>query len=576
MPQTERQERVLIPQAMFVYSIEQSSSAASRPEAPMEKRYFGKTPVWQQWWSDWRSRPADGWRRKYRPWLVGAAPVGLMVLLLTAVIAEGADDGQGPHAMLFHGLALVILLLALVGTAGVWVVTFRSLLTPLYHLRTWAARVRAGNLSVRIPASVTDGEFAKLAADVNSVSDILSNLSAERSSLPYRPMTARWLEILNDITAGIASSQDLDELLPRFLYTLWNANEIRAGMVRLATDDGHLRLMASIGLPDDIVAKERRIPLDCCLCGHAAGQVSLSVGFNIHSCCESWGQTPFAGEDLVLLAVPLRCEGRTVGIYNLFMQRTRIVGHNDVSDLLLGLGRHLGAAIEKMRLQDERRQLSLLQERMTIAHELHDSLAQTLAGLRIQAQVLRETLAQDEHPGVRSEFDRLSAGLEVAHREVRDLIRNWRAVGAEGGLLPALDATITRFQAETGIPVFVQKDWQGVLPASYQTHVLRVIQEALSNVRKHAHAQTVRVLLASEADGLYRVLIEDDGEGAVPGKERDDQEEHFGQAIMRERARAMGGELRVEREIGEGTQVLLTFRNPGATPSRTNYPVASS
>ncbi len=575
MRQIEERERALMPNAMFVYHMGQISSAASRPGVHMEKRFFGNTAFWQQWLSDWRSRPAGGWRRKYRAWLLGTAPIGLIVLLIAAIVAESADDGRGPHAALLHGLALAVLLLALVGTAGIWIFTLRTMLAPFYHLRTWAARVRAGNLSVRIPPSAIDSAFSRLADDVNSVGDLLSNLSAERSTIPYRPMTARWLEILNDITAGIASSQDLDELLPRFLYTLWSANEIRAGMVRLSTDDGHLRLMASIGLPDDVVTKERRIPFDCCLCGHAMGQASLSVGSDIHACSKSWGQSPFGSEDIVLLAVPLRSEGRAVGVYNLFMERSRIVGHTDVSDLLLGLGRHLGTAIEKMRLQDERRQLSLLQERMTIAHELHDSLAQTLAGLRIQAQVLRETLAQDEHPGVRSEFDRLSAGLEVAHKEVRDLIRNWRAVGAEGGLMPALDATITRFQAETGIPVFVQRDWHGVLPASYQTHVLRVIQEALSNVRKHARAQTVRVLLASEADGLYRVLIEDDGEGAVPGEEREDQEEHFGQAIMCERARAMGGDLRVEREIGEGTQVLLTFRNPTIASPRTSFPVVT-
>jgi len=535
----------------------------------MERPFFWNIAFRQRLWDSWRTKPACGWQRKRQLWGVRTAPLIVIGLLLTAIATEGLDLRQGLHALWFHELALTVLVLALLMVLGLWVLTFQSLLTPLYHLRNWAARVRGGNLSARIPWDGVGGEFAELVADVNSVSDTLRFLSQERVGQASLPITARWLDILNGITAGIASSQDLDELLPRFLYTLRNANEIRAGVVRLLTDDGHLRLAASIGLPDDIVAKERRIALDCCLCGRAAEQGAMSIGADLKSCCESWGRSPFVGEDLVLLAIPLRYEGRVIGIYNLFMERARVVGQKDVEGLLLGLGQHLGAAIEKMRLQDERRQLSLLQERMTIAHELHDSLAQTLASLRIQAQVLGETLEQEEHPSARTEFVRLNAGLEVAHKEVRDLIRNWRAVGAEGGLMPALDATIARFQAETGIPVFVQKDWYGVLPASYQTHVLRVIQEALANVRKHAHAQTVRVLLASEADGLYRVLIEDDGEGAGAGAEREDHGEHFGQAIMAERARAMGGELRVEREIGEGTQVLLTFRDPLAGQAQT-------
>ncbi|HUW97589.1 MAG TPA: ATP-binding protein [Acidiferrobacter sp.] len=535
----------------------------------MERPFFRNVSFRQRLWDSWRTKPAGGWQRKRQLWGLRTAPVVVIGLLVIAIVAVSLGREPGLHPFWFHELALTVLVLALTMVLGLWVLTFRSLLTPLYHLRNWAARVRGGNLSARIPWEGIGGEFAELVADVNSVGETLRALTQERVGQAVSPITARWLDILNGITAGIASSQDLDELLPRFLYTLRSANEIRAGAVRLLTDDGHLRLVASIGLPDDIVVKERRVALDCCLCGRAAEQVVMSVGLDLKPCCDSWGRSPFTGEDLVVLAIPLRHEGRAIGVYNLFMERTRVVGHKDVETLLLGLGQHLGAAIEKMRLQDERRQLSLLQERMMIAHELHDSLAQTLASLRIQAQVLCETLDQEEHTNAHTEFVRLNAGLEVAHKEVRDLIRNWRAVGAEGGLMPALDATIARFQAETGIPVFVQKDWYGVLPASYQTHVLRVIQEALANVRKHAHAQTVRVLLASEADGQYRVLIEDDGEGAEAGEEREDQGEHFGQAIMSERARAMGGELRVEREVGEGTQVLLTFRDPLAGQSRT-------
>ena len=530
----------------------------------MTRPFLGRAALRQWLWGTWAVKPAEGWQRKRRLRLVWAAPALVTGLLVTA-IGAGVLAGER-HLPVWRELSLGASALALGVVVVLWIATFRSLFTPLYHLRNWAARVRGGNLAARIPAEGAGGEFAELVADINTVSDTLSVLSKERSARAFLPVSARWLDILNDITAGIASSQDLDELLPRFLYTLRCAHEVRAGVVRLLTDDGHLRLVASMGLPEDIIAKERRVALDCCLCGHAVGRREMSVDTDIKACCASWGREPFPGEDLVLLAIPLRYEGRVVGIYNLFMERAGIVGHKDVGDLLLALGQHLGAAIEKLRLQDERRQLSLLQERVTIAHELHDSLAQTLAGVRIQAQVLGETLEQDGPRLARVEFTRLNAGLEVAHKEVRDLIGTWRAVGAEGGLMPALDATIARFQAETGIPVFVQKDWCGVLPASYQTHVLRVIQEALANIRKHAHAETVRVLLVSEPNDHYRVLIEDDGEGEGPFSEaeRNDGAEHFGQAIMRERARAMGGELRIEREAGEGTRVLLTFHDPAA------------
>ena len=512
--------------------------------------------------------PARGWARPRRLWLMWMAPMLLTGLLATAVVAVALDGGAYP--VLTHDLALGALAAALVVAAILWVTTVRSLWRPLAHLRCWAMRVRGGNLSARIPEDRAVGEFAELASDVNALGERLKTLTQERvEEGEDSRVIARWLGILNAITAGIASSQDLDELLPRFLFTLHNAGEVRGGIVRLLTGDGHLRLVASIGLPDAVVEQERRVALDCCLCGQAVGRRTLSVGQDLEACCTSWGQNPFPDEDLVLLAIPLRYDGRVVGLYNLFMERARVIGQNDVEDLLLGLGQHLGAAIEKMRLQDERRQLSLLQERMVIAHELHDSLAQTLASLRIQAQVLGETIEPDGYSATRTEFARLSAGLEIAHKEVRGLIRNFRAGGAEGGLLPALDAAIARFKEETGIPVYVQKDWHGTLPAAHETHVLRVIQEALANIRKHAHAQTVRVLLQSEAGGVYRVLIEDDGEGPVSAAERADRDDgHFGQTIMRERAHAIGGELRVEHEAGEGTRVWLTFPDPARATER--------
>ncbi|MHB8254477.1 MAG: HAMP domain-containing protein, partial [Acidiferrobacter sp.] len=223
----------------------------------------------------WQTRPAHGWRRKRRVWLVWAAPLVLASLLLVAIVIVSVDGARGPWAAFDHELAFTAIMLALATVLGLWILAFRALLTPLYHLRNWAARVRGGNLAARIPCDTVAGEFAELVADVNTFSETLSVLTQERTGRGSQPITARWLAILNDITAGIASSQDLDELLPRFLYTLRRANEIRAGIVRLNTDDGHLRLAASVGLPDDIVAKERRIALDCCLCGRAVGQRAM-------------------------------------------------------------------------------------------------------------------------------------------------------------------------------------------------------------------------------------------------------------------------------------------------------------
>lgn len=93
--------------------------------------------------------------------------------------------------------------------------------------------------------------------------------------------------------------------------------------------------------------------------------------------------------------------------------------------------------------------------------------------------------------------------------------------------------------------------------------MLRIVQEALANIRKHADAHTVRILLRCRVPGQYTLLVEDDGQGFASPKRNGHPGEHIGLSIMQERARRLGGELRVESEPGEGTRVELRFR-PGS------------
>jgi len=118
---------------------------------------------------------------------------------------------------------------------------------------------------------------------------------------------------------------------------------------------------------------------------------------------------------------------------------------------------------------------------------------------------------------------------------------------------------IERFNQETGISVFFQNETTDLnLTPAQEIHVFHIIQEALTNVRKHSEAHNARVLLSENTEGRYSVLIEDDGYGiaapqtSLPG-------EHIGLSIMRERAQRINGELSIESEPGEGTRVFLTF-----------------
>ena len=90
--------------------------------------------------------------------------------------------------------------------------------------------------------------------------------------------------------------------------------------------------------------------------------------------------------------------------------------------------------------------------------------------------------------------------------------------------------------------------------------MLRVAQECLANIRKHAQAHTVRVMLSCRVGGSYSLLIEDDGVGFEDAAKEGRPGEHIGLSIMEERARRLGGNLRIESEVGEGTRVELTYQ----------------
>lgn len=199
-----------------------------------------------------------------------------------------------------------------------------------------------------------------------------------------------------------------------------------------------------------------------------------------------------------------------------------------------------------------------LEERAQLANELHDSLAQTLASLRFQVRVLDDTLRQDNELAVWQEMERIQGSLDEANVELRELIAHFRAPVSKHGLMPGIRKLLSRFRKETGTEAVLQNQAHDVeLGAEEENQVLRIVQEALTNARKHSRANMVRVLLSQDNAGRFRVIIEDDGIGFTPEAEDHDTDRHFGLAIMRERAEAVGAALGVESEPGEGTRVVV-------------------
>ena len=181
-------------------------------------------------------------------------------------------------------------------------------------------------------------------------------------------------------------------------------------------------------------------------------------------------------------------------------------------------------------------------------------------------KMLGEMLYKKDLRAAQHEARLLREGLDQAHDNLRELLANFRLKIDERGLVPAVENMAQRFSAETGIAVFFHNECAKLaLSPQQEIQVYHIIQEALSNIRKHSHAHTARIRIDSGGTDRYAVLIEDDGEGMLPpGESRPG--EHIGLSVMQERARRLPGELSIESEPGEGTRVLLSFTSVEQAP----------
>lgn len=370
-----------------------------------------------------------------------------------------------------------------------------------------------------------------------------------------------YLNVLYDVASCINQSHNLDELLQRFLETLTTVVNAKAATVRLLDSDNQMRLVASIGLSDEIIKKEEFLPAPDCLCGKALNDSKIMVNTDVRQCGLTIGNQLFEGEDDIdMLAIPLQYRGKTLGVYNLFVLRKENDYLEGEHELLVSIGQHLGMAIKQSGVEEDARTLSIIEERTRMAHELHDSLAQTLASLRFKIRLFDDTLSQGKNEVIWHELESLENTIDDAYAELRSLITDFRAPIDGKGVVRSVEKLTERFKLETDLDVFFYHNWYlEDLSREYEIEVVRIVQEALANIKKHAKADNVRILMSSTAEGHCSVLVEDDGIGLEKrAKPNSKTGEHIGLSIMNERAERINGEVLFESE-GEGTLVQLSF-----------------
>ncbi|VAW51860.1 Nitrate/nitrite sensor protein [hydrothermal vent metagenome] len=359
------------------------------------------------------------------------------------------------------------------------------------------------------------------------------------------------LTLLYRINSTLSSAIDEQQKLHDFLILLKQNFNAAAGSIQLITDEGLMNLIAHFGITKEQAKSIQHAPID----GHLFSfETDVMDEIQIR-------QNTLDPETLPpkQLCIPVRFKIRTLGVINLFVDDD-IEIDEELAYLLLSVGAHLGESIEQSFIEQQKRQQLIKDERNIIANELHDSLAQTLASLRFQIRILDQSLQPVGDFMAFKTIESIENALDEASTSLRELIAHCRVPIEQQGLIPAIQRAVEKFRKETGIHILLQSNEQVLsLPSNIELNVYRIVQEALTNIKKHANAHIVRILINNE-DGDIRILIENDGEGFDQSKIQSSEGEHLGLTIMKERARHLGGELKIESEQDEGTRVELKFR----------------
>jgi PAS domain S-box-containing protein len=208
-------------------------------------------------------------------------------------------------------------------------------------------------------------------------------------------------------------------------------------------------------------------------------------------------------------------------------------------------------------LQDHHRKLASLEEREWLARELHDGVGQALAAAHLQVKTASELLARGQVAGTKTSLDQLIELIREGKAHVGEYLLGVKTWSSRGQFFTGLRQYVTNYGQKVGvrtelvIPPEIERNSLG---EAVEMQLQRIIQEALTNIRKHAGARSARVVFTID-DGQVEIMIEDDGHGFDPGELNG--REGFGMRAMAGRAEALGARLEVKSSPGNGTQVIV-------------------
>ncbi len=258
-----------------------------------------------------------------------------------------------------------------------------------------------------------------------------------------------------------------------------------------------------------------------------------------------------------LLAIPIVCTGPFRGNLYVSEKITALEFAPEDEETLVRFATAAAIAIDNAHLNQRLRTLAVAEERVRIAREIHDGMAQILAYVNTKAQAVKAYLDKDKPEQASAQLEQLASAAREVYTDAREGIMALRTrVGPDQPLSEALQHYIERWELQSGIAGSLEIEGEIQVSTTVELQLLRILQEALSNTRKHSGATQVEVRIHQEQDRLI-ASVEDDGTGFDPSNRPREAFPRFGLAIMRERAESIGGSLALETSPGSGTRVKI-------------------
>jgi signal transduction histidine kinase len=354
-----------------------------------------------------------------------------------------------------------------------------------------------------------------------------------------------------DVTADLS----LDVVLRKVVEQARSLVGAKYGAVSVVDQDNRIVSFITSG-----ITPEERAAIGPPPVGHGLLGVVLREGQRLRledltAHAQSHGFPPNHPPMRSLLAVPIPCKGPFLG--NLYLTEKEETGAftADDEETLVRFALQAALAIDNAHLHEQVADLAVAQERLRIAHEMHDGLAQVLGYVNTKVQAAEMYLKREKLEEANAQLRELATSARQAYSDVRESIVGLRTLpGPSRALDDVLREYLARWEEMSHVVTSLTIDPSVQLRPAQELQVVRIVQEALTNVRKHARASHAKVAIRRE-DARLVVLVEDDGQGFNADAIARREFPQFGLSTMRERAASIGGILVVESSPGEGTRV---------------------